>query len=137
MIILLASGIKLITLNRPPKKKSRNVAIRTYAKESEIGAHVRLFLKALIFSHSLLIIHILDGNLKQRLRSYKNISQRFDLFFHLKTLHYEKLKQSYKEFPEIYYEDANEKELEMECQHSTDYLKIGQIIIKMKELIVC
>ncbi|CAH1171094.1 unnamed protein product [Phaedon cochleariae] len=70
------------------------------------------------------IIDTLSLHLKQRLSSYKGISQRFGLFFRLKTLNSEELRQSCKEFAEIYYEDVNEKELEMECLHLTEYLKI-------------
>lgn len=70
------------------------------------------------------IIDTLSVHLKQRLSSYKNISKRFDLFFRLKTLNSEELRQSCKEFAEFYYEDVNEKELEMECLHLTEYLKI-------------
>lgn len=36
----------------------------------------------------------------------------------------EELRQSCKEFAEFYYEDINEKELEIECLHLTEYLKI-------------
>ncbi|KAF2889967.1 hypothetical protein ILUMI_16206, partial [Ignelater luminosus] len=39
---------------------------------------------------------------------------------------FKELKQSCKEFVEIYYEDASEKELEMECLHLTEYVKIVQ-----------
>ncbi|KAG6456299.1 hypothetical protein O3G_MSEX009659 [Manduca sexta] len=70
------------------------------------------------------IIDTLGVHLKRRLSSYKNISQRFGLFFHLKTLNSEELRQSCREFAEFYYEDVNEKELEMECLHLTEYLKI-------------
>ncbi|KAF2890988.1 hypothetical protein ILUMI_15185, partial [Ignelater luminosus] len=37
-----------------------------------------------------------------------------------------RLKQSCKEFVEIYYEDVSEKKLEMECVHLTECLKIVQ-----------
>ncbi|KAF2881261.1 hypothetical protein ILUMI_24906 [Ignelater luminosus] len=46
-------------------------------------------------------------------------------FSRLKTLNSEELKQSCKEFVEIYYEDVSEKELEMQCLHLTEYLKIA------------
>lgn len=72
------------------------------------------------------IIDALGVHLKQRLSSYKDISQRFGFFFRLKTLNCEELRQSCKEFAEIYYEDVNEKELEIECLHLTEYLKIDQ-----------
>lgn len=42
----------------------------------------------------------------------------------MKTLNSEELRQSCKEFAEFYYEDINEKELEIECLHLTEYLKI-------------
>lgn len=62
-------------------------------------------------------------SLRQRLSSYENISKRFSLFCRLKSLNPEELRQSCKEFAEIYYEDVNEKELEIECVHLTEYLK--------------
>lgn len=63
------------------------------------------------------IIDTLSVHLKQRLSSYETVSQRFSLFFQLKTLNSEEIRQGCKEFTEIYHEDVNEKELEIECQH--------------------
>lgn len=69
------------------------------------------------------IIDTLSVHLKQRLSSYETVSQRFSLFYHLKTLNSEEIRQGCKEFSEIYHEDVNEKELEIECQHLKEYLK--------------
>lgn len=69
---------------------------------------------------------IIDGlsvHLKQRLSVYKDINQRFSLFFNLKTLNSEALRQCCKEFSKIYYGDVNEAELEMECLHLKEYLE--------------
>lgn len=137
MILLLTSGINLIILNRPPKKKTRNLTTRTYLKEQNAEALARVFLMALRRQSNQLngrekfkvetffpIIDMLSVHLRQRLSSYKNISKRFDFFFRLKTLNSEELRQSCKEFAEFYYQDVNEEELEMECLHLIEYLKI-------------
>nr|XP_042894988.1 zinc finger MYM-type protein 1-like [Parasteatoda tepidariorum]XP_042895119.1 zinc finger MYM-type protein 1-like [Parasteatoda tepidariorum]XP_042899228.1 zinc finger MYM-type protein 1-like [Parasteatoda tepidariorum]XP_042901855.1 zinc finger MYM-type protein 1-like [Parasteatoda tepidariorum]XP_042906919.1 zinc finger MYM-type protein 1-like [Parasteatoda tepidariorum]XP_042909334.1 zinc finger MYM-type protein 1-like [Parasteatoda tepidariorum] len=68
------------------------------------------------------IIDTLSVHLKQRQSSYEIVSQRFSLFFHLKTLNSEEIRQGCKEFSQIYHEDVNEKELEIECQHLKEYL---------------
>lgn len=69
------------------------------------------------------IIDALSVHLKQRLSVYKDINQRFGLFFNLKTLNSEALRQCCKEFSKIYYGDVNEAELEMECLHLKEYLE--------------
>jgi len=69
------------------------------------------------------IIDTLSVHLKQRLSLYKDINQRFGLFFSLKTLSSAALRQCCKEFAKIYYEDVNEAELEMECLHLKEYLE--------------
>ncbi|KAL4706932.1 hypothetical protein ACJJTC_006976 [Scirpophaga incertulas] len=56
------------------------------------------------------IIDTLSVHLKQRQSSYEIVSQRFSLFFHLKTLNSEEIRQGCKEFSQIYHEDVNEKE---------------------------
>lgn len=58
----------------------------------------------------------------------------------MKTLNSEELRQSCKEFAEFYYEDVNEKELEIECLHLTEYLKIDDVenkdcILKIYQLL--
>lgn len=42
----------------------------------------------------------------------------------LKTLNSEELRQCCKEFAENYYEGVNEKRLQMECPHLTEYFEI-------------
>ncbi|KAF2880694.1 hypothetical protein ILUMI_25484 [Ignelater luminosus] len=86
----------------------RNLTTRTYLKEHEVEAHT------------------LNVHLKQRLSSYKDSKSSVWFFSRLKTLNSEELKQSCKDFVEIYYEDVSEKQLEMECLHLTEYLKIVQ-----------
>ncbi|KAF2894641.1 hypothetical protein ILUMI_11539 [Ignelater luminosus] len=67
-------------------------------------------------------------DLSQRTRAIEFVQghkHRFG-FSPLKTLNSEEFKHSCKEFVKIYYEDVSEKELEMECLHLTEYLKIVQ-----------
>lgn len=72
------------------------------------------------------MIDTLITHLKQRSDSYKEINQRFGFLSRLKTIKSDELKNSCKEFAEMYYDDINTEELKSECLHLTQYLKTVQ-----------
>lgn len=72
------------------------------------------------------MIDTLITHLKQRSDSYKEINQRFGFLSRLKTIKSDELKNSCKEFAEMYHNDINTEELESECLHLTQYLKTVQ-----------
>ncbi|KAF2880800.1 hypothetical protein ILUMI_25375 [Ignelater luminosus] len=132
-----ALRINLITSNRPSKRKHpesdyKDLSQRTRGRSSrqtffdgfELSVQLNGREKFTIETF-LPITDTLSVHLKQRLSSYKDTNHRFG-FFSLENSNSEELKQSCKEFVEIYYEDVSEKELEMECLHLTEYLKIVQ-----------
>lgn len=123
MILLITSGINLITSNRPPKKIIQNLTTRTYLKVQVFEAHARVF--SMISGRGKLngkdkfkietflpLIDTLSVRLKQQLNSYNDINQ-LGLFSCLKTLKSAAARQSCKEFAKIYYKGVNEAELKM------------------------
>lgn len=113
-----------------PRSDYKDLSQRTRVKSSRqsffdgSGSSVQLYGKEKFKVETFLpIIDTLSVHLKQRSSLYKDINQRFGLFFSLKTLSSTALRQCCKEFAKIYYEDVNEADLEMECLHLKEYLE--------------
>lgn len=113
-----------------PRSDYKDLSQRTRVKSSRqsffdgSGSSVQLYGKDKFkVETNLPLIDTLSVHLKQRLSLYKDLNQRFGLFFSLKTLSSTALRQCCKEFAKIYYEDVNEAELEMECLHLKEYLE--------------
>lgn len=128
-ISLVMLEIILISTNPLLKKIFQMLTTKTSLKEQELEARafydgsaetIQLTDKKKFKIETFLpMIDILITHLKQQSDSYKEINQRSGFLFRLKTIKLDELKNSCKEFAEIYHDDINTEELESECLHLT------------------